>query len=230
MIKTLLVILFIFFILLILCCNNYKHKLNKRFYSIEEISLNLNKIYDYNLEDLQSEVYNVSNWKDWPEVELYDKKNNTESWKVFPFYVFGSWSEPNCRKCPIITDFLKKIKGLKAASLSKLSPGMKLKPHRGWASHSNYVIRCHFGIIVPDNCFISVTDDEKIEEKQYHQENKWLIFDDAKLHYAQNKSSSDRIVLIVDIERPSNIKIGTSTSEDSKELLDFVEAFRIGQV
>lgn len=33
---------------------------------------------------------------------------------------------------------------------------MKLIPHQGWATHSNNIMRCHYGISVPEYCFISV--------------------------------------------------------------------------
>ena len=94
-------------------------------------------------------------------------------------------------------------------------------------SYSNYIIRCHYGIIIPDNCYVYVRDeDTNIEEKHYYKQFEWLIFDDSKFHYAENSSNKDRIVLILDIERPKNIKIGTSTVEDSSELVEIINQFK----
>ena len=217
--------LFIIILLLILSLlssyNSYEIFIDKNFYDINEISFDLNNIYE-NIDQIKYESLNIADWIDWPEHYLYDTTNNKNgTWKIIPFYGFGIWVDETCMKCPFITNFLKNIKGLKLATLSKLSPHMKLIEHRGWRNHSNYVIRCHFGINVPDNCYISVNNEIK-----FHKQNEWIIFDDSKLHYAENKSNNDRIVLIVDIERPSHIKIGESTEEDSKELIDFIEQFK----
>lgn len=215
-----------------------KSKLNNFFYNVDEVNTDLRKIdnYKYKILDETLKIYN-DGWTDWPEKELYHKKG---SWKIFPFYAFGTWVNKNCMKCPTIYKFLRKVKGLKMALLSKMSPDMKLKPHKGWASHSNYVVRCHYGLIVPDGCYISVSDlplPEKGSEidsivlknneiKRYQNKFKWLIFDDSKTHYAENTSNEDRIVLILDVERPSNIEIGKSDVGDSKELIELVKYFR----
>ena len=106
-----------------------------------------------------------------------------------------------------------------------MTPGVKLEEHQGWASHSNYVIRCHFGIIVPNKCYISVSD-ENGTKKNLHKNNKWLIFDDSKNHYAHNDSLFDRIVLIVDIKRPNNISIGKSTVGNTSELTNIIDYFK----
>jgi len=202
---------------------NSDNKLNKFFYNVDEVNIDLNKA-DKNKHDMLKEVINVYNddWKDWPEKELYEKNG---TWKIFPFYAFGVWVKDNCRKCPEIFKFIKSIKGLKLATLSKLSPNMKLTPHEGWGFHSNHVIRCHYGLIVPDECYVSVSD-KTHEEIKYHEQFKWLIFDDSKTHYAENKSNLDRIVLIIDVDRPQWIETGTSTIGDSKELSEIVNYFR----
>lgn len=225
-------LLFILFVLIIslifVIYYNFDCMLDKKFYEHYEISPDINKIYEYDINKIKEEALNLAEWISWPEKNLYDTSvNKYATWKVIPFFGFGIWVDFTCCKCPTITKYLKSIKGLKLATLSKLSPHMKLIPHRGWANHSNYVIRCHFGIVVPDNCYISVQNDENdIEEIKFHKENEWIIFDDSKIHYAENKSDYERIVLIIDIQRPSHIKTGTSTVKDSKELIDFIENFK----
>lgn len=223
-------VLIIVFVVYRFCMNIKK---NKSFYLPEEISIDLEKINDLKYSIL-SEVIKLNNsdetgnlnkipvWHDWPEKELYNKNG---TWKVFPFFAFGTWVNKNCVRCPSVFKFIKNIKGLKLAVLSKLSPGMKLKYHWGWAKHSNYVIKCHYGLVVPEGCYISVYDNGK-EERQYHEQFKWLIFDDSKQHYAENTSDDDRIVLIIDVERPPNIEIGKSDVGNSKELLEIVKYFK----
>jgi aspartyl/asparaginyl beta-hydroxylase (cupin superfamily) len=53
-------------------------------------------------------------------------------------------------------------------------------------------------------------------------EYKIVVFDDSKLHFAENNGNHDRIVLILDIERPSFVKKGTSDVEDTSELTQFI--------
>ena len=217
-------------ILFIVNKNSDLNAKNKLFYSINEIEPLLNDI-DNIKENILSETINANNncnmWKEWPEKKLYSK-SDLDGWKVFPFYAFGIWVKENCSKCPIIYNFLKKIPGLKLATLSKLKGGTKLNLHQGWASHSNFVIRCHYGLIVPDNsCYIYVQDDETGKDGiKYHHKFEWLIFDDSKSHYAENYSNADRIVLILDIKRPNNLETGKSDIGDSNELLEIIDYFR----
>lgn len=220
----------ILFAFLILCISYFyfaNSKLDKCFYNVNEVCQNLNNI-DLKSNAILKETINVMNknmWNDWPEKHLYD---GSGKWKIFPFYAFGIWENENCNLCPTIHAFLKQIPNLRLATLSKLTPKMKLKPHMGWGSHSNHVIRCHYGLVVPNNCYISVknNDNESLEEIQYHKQFEWLLFDDSKIHYAENKSNEDRIVLIIDIERPNNIEIGKSQIGDTKELVEIINYFK----
>ena len=241
-------------ICIIICVIRSFFKRDQFFYDPIDISPDLNTINKIknNVYNEATEVYlHQKNWVDWPEKDLYA---NNGSWEIYPFYAFGIWVNQNCNKCPTIYNYLKSIKGLKLATLSKMTPGMKLKPHRGWGKHSNNVIRCHYGLIVPKGCYISVSDNNDIpplfrqskrnkfsnypnnikykdddgstEEIRFHKQFEWLVFDDSKTHYAENMSNKYRIVLIVDIERPSNIKSGTSEVGDSKELMNIINYYK----
>ena len=173
----------------------------------------MNKIYD-NLDIYKSEINKLTNetWLDWVEKNLYKTNTNNGDWKIIPFYGFNIWIDDNCNKCPELTKFLKSIPNLKTASLSKLGPNTILTEHQGYASHSNFILRCHFGLDIPDNCFISVGDYEKdklkiseniIREVKKYKQGKWIIFDDSKFHYTSNNNKNkNRIVLLIDIERP----------------------------
>ncbi|VBB17610.1 cupin superfamily aspartyl/asparaginyl beta-hydroxylase [Yasminevirus sp. GU-2018] len=216
--------------------------LSKNFYSVEEVCPELNLIHS-TLPLIRAEVEKVRDdeWPDWPEKELYDKRelkstifdSNPDKrdtpfkWNIYPFTAFGVVVKENCRRCPELWKFLQKIPGLKIALLSKLGPGVKLNTHQGWGNHSNHVIRCHFGFDVPYGCYVSVRDKlEDDEEIRLHKENDWIVFDDSRHHYAHNPTNRERIVLIVDVERPDNIKPGTSVVGDTKELLQIVDYFR----
>jgi beta-hydroxylase len=234
-----LIILIIINIIIILIYNynnNNNNLLDKNFYTIDETFPYLNKIYN-KLDIYKTEFSNLQNnlWFDWIETDLY--KNNTKDadWKIIPFYGFNTWVKKSCNKCPEFYKFLKSIPNLKIAILSKMGPNTILSEHQGWGTHSNFVLRCHFGLDIPNNCYVSVgyydknkvkTDENIIREVKKYERNKWIIFDDSKFHYTYNHSNKDRTVLILDIERPSNIKKGVSTIGNTKELDDLLKYFK----
>jgi len=187
-------------------------KLDQNFYDQKTIYPFLSNIDEYD-DDINSEVSNLPLWIPWCERELYP----SGSWKIIPFFAFGNWHDDNCKKSPKLTQFLKTIPKLKTAILSKLGPHTKLSPHQGWGDHSNHILKCHYGITVPQHCYLQVND-----EKQYHKKKSWIVFDDSKTHFGSNDSDQERIVLIIDIERPSNVKTGSSTVKYSQELIDLV--------
>jgi aspartyl/asparaginyl beta-hydroxylase (cupin superfamily) len=199
---------------------------NELFYDVNDVFPELEKIHKLR-PIIMNEVNNViklqSQWNDWPEKDLYDGKG---TWKIFPLYAFGIWVDENCKLMPKLTKFIKSIPKLKLATLSKLSPGMKLIPHQGWGKHSNVVLRAHYGLIVPEKqCYIKVSDENR-EKIKFHKNDEWMVFDDSKTHMAENKSHNDRIVLILDIERPEYIEKGKSKIGDSKELIEIVNYFK----
>ncbi len=129
-----------------------------------------------------------SNFMPWPEKFLYKK-----GWDVFGLYAFGKKQEDNCSLCPQTTKLVEAIPGMTTAGFSSLVPGTHIAPHVGY---SQAVLRCHLGLIVPDNCAIRVANQTKT-----WQEGKCLIFDDTYEHEAWNRSNSHRIVLLLDFKK-----------------------------
>jgi aspartyl/asparaginyl beta-hydroxylase (cupin superfamily) len=162
------------------------------------------------------QAYAKTDWIEWPEKELVNNKSNND-WKVIPLMAFGKWSAKHCLAFPQTVTILKQIRGLRSAGFSKLGPGTILRPHQGWEHLSNKVLRCHYGINVPENCGIWCNG----ESRDQHQD-EWLVFDDSKMHSAWNRSTRDRIVLILDLDRPRDVARGTSTVATSEELNQFV--------
>lgn len=207
---------------------NKNNKIDKKFYDIS-IYPELENIYFYK-NDIHKELQNLLHnykfknnvWIDWPELNLYD--TSKDIWKIMPFFYYNYWVKNNCDKMPNLTKFLKSLPNLRIALLSVLSPHTKLNEHQGWGNHSNNVLRCHYGLIVPDECFITVREENELfGEIQYHIKDEWLIFDDSKLHFAANNSDKYRIILILDLDRPNNIKKGISQIGDTKELCDIID-------
>lgn len=216
------VVLFLIIVIIVSSSIDLTMKLDQKFYDsnifpyLDNIKLIRNEIIQ--------EVDKVNNWKDWVEKDLYGKKDG--QWKIFPFYAFDMWMNKNCEMMPILSNFIRNIPGLKLATLSKLSPGMYLNSHQGWKAHSNSVLRCHYGIKVPEkSCYVGV-EENSLPEIKYHKNDEWLIFDDSKIHWAANTSQIDRIILIVDVERPKYIKEGSSQIGDTKELLEIIKYFK----
>jgi aspartyl/asparaginyl beta-hydroxylase (cupin superfamily) len=210
-------------------------KLNKKFYEVDEVCPELNRIHS-DLDAIKREITTLTDedkiWSEWPEKHLY---STDKEWKVIPFMGFGITIEENCQRFPNLWRFISSIPNIRIAIISKMAPGLKLKPHRGWGSHANHVLRAHFGLVVPKekSCYIALGDgvDEETDELVnreigYHSQDRWLVFDDSKHHMAENTSDQNRIVLIVDVDRPADIEPGTSKAEDTKELIELVNSFR----
>ncbi len=196
--------------------NKYATK-NENFYDVEEIQPKSLEIDNIKF-DIIEEVSNLqkNEWSNWIEENLYQK----EKWKFFPLNVFGKWIKINCEQCPTTYKFLKNIDSVEMVLFSRLEPGTKIDPHTGWGKYSNNVIRCHYGIDIPNECYLIVNNEVK-----HHKQFNWTCFDDSKIHSAMNDSNKDRIVLIVDIKRPNNIAKGTSTTEDTTELKDALKYY-----
>ena len=227
-------IYFILFIVIIIIISYLIHNnlLDKKFYNYKKIYPELNIINKNNNKIIHEINHNLFNenklWLDWKEKHLYNDNEINGKWKIIPLYGFNTWCIDNCKKFPTLYNTLKKISKLKLAIISKLGPKMKLLPHYGWGSHSNNVLRCHYGIKLNENTsYISVRNNyNDKEEIQYHKLHDWIVFDDSKLHYAENKNNEDRIVLIVDLVRPIYIKKGTSNVIKTDELLELVNEFK----
>ncbi|VXD10553.1 Aspartyl/asparaginyl beta-hydroxylase family protein, involved in Hassallidin biosynthesis [Planktothrix serta PCC 8927] len=144
------------------------------------------------------------NFIDWPEKDIYN-----QGWEVFGLYAFGQRIEDNCRLCPQTTQLVEGIPGMMTAGFSSLAPGTYIGPHFGV---TQAVLRCHLGLIVPDECGIRVD-----KETRSWQEGKCLVFDDTLEHEAWNKSGKPRVVLLIDFQRGelrAKEPLGTNQSVD----------------
>ena len=211
-----------------------------------------------NVQQIQLEWENVVDLPetiDSPETS-YDSTSQTwkNFWLVhsFPANIseLTTWMVNNCQLVPKTAALLKQIPGIRDAFFSQLGPGVVLDEHYGYADQSNYVLRCHIPLILPNEknnekedqkekkkdedededeekerelgsnketrpCYIEVEG-----ERRYHALNNAIVFDDSRLHSAGNLSSHQgRTVLIIDIDRPSHVKLGTSSSCISRTML-----------
>ena len=79
---------------------------------------------------------------------------------------------------------------------TELPPGSRLVRHRDPYAGS---LRYHLGLITPndDRCFIEVDG-----ERYSWRDGQGVMFDETYIHYAENGTDQNRIILLCDIERP----------------------------
>jgi len=173
------------------------------------------KIINENHHVIVAEYNNIKDkdpkiWHEWIENQL----------SVIPLYFFGKWSSKGKELFPTTSLIIEKIPNIRTVAISKLKANSQIQPHIGWGDLANSILRCHYGIDVPENCGC-VCDNFVV----LHKTGEWLVFDDAKMHSSYNYSKEDRIIIIIDMERPSHVAKGTSKVAYKKEVLDFIESF-----
>jgi beta-hydroxylase len=117
-------------------------------------------------------------------------------WKRFYLKWYDA-SHPSAeRMCPRTHALLQGIPTVKAAMFAELPPGAKLNPHRDPFAGS---MRYHLGLATPndDRCFIEVDG-----QRYSWRDGQGVIFDETYIHWAENASDSDRLILFCDVERP----------------------------
>lgn len=161
---------------------------------------------------------------DWPEEYLYTKEEGHD-WKVVPLYGFGVWNAEYSTTFPKTIELIRSIPGLRTAIFSKLGPRTELNKHRGWSGLANEALRCHMGIVIPDPDTKGRSGVAVEDEFRQITKGEWIVFDDSKEHIGVNDTDENRVVLLLDIERPWWVKKGESKIQDTPELLDFVAKF-----
>jgi beta-hydroxylase len=117
-------------------------------------------------------------------------------WKRF-YLKWYEASHPSAERfCPKTVALLRAIPSVKAAMFAELPPGGKLNRHRDPFAGS---LRYHLGLVTPndDRCFIEVDG-----QRYSWRDGEGVVFDETFLHWAQNTSDQNRIILFCDIERP----------------------------
>ncbi len=98
--------------------------------------------------------------------------------------------------CPRTTQLVQSIGSIKAAMFAELPPGSKLVRHRDPYAGS---YRYHLGLDTPNDpgCYINVDG-----ENYYWRDGEPVMFDETYIHFAENTTQHNRIILFCDIERP----------------------------
>lgn len=174
-----------------------------------------------NFYSIQEEL-SQADWFNWPEKNLWNQPG--DDWKVCALYGFGRWHPKNVDKFPKTVELLKQIPGLRTAIFSRLGPNTRLQPHHGWASLANEVLRSHMGIVVPKDGRSGVEVEGEFKQVKHGD---WFTFDDSKEHIGVNETKEDRIVLLIDINRPWWVRWGRSTVGNTQELNKFLKQMEL---
>lgn len=119
-----------------------------------------------------------------------------EGWKRFYLKWYGDSHPSAITLCPKTVEILKTIPSVKAAMFAELPPGSHLNAHRDPYAGS---LRYHLGLATPndDRCFINVDG-----EPYSWRDGQAVMFDETFIHFAENGTQTDRVILFCDIERP----------------------------
>eukprot|EP01125_Pyxidicula_operculata_P011817 TRINITY_DN3865_c3_g1_i1.p1 TRINITY_DN3865_c3_g1~~TRINITY_DN3865_c3_g1_i1.p1 ORF type:complete len:449 (-),score=108.13 TRINITY_DN3865_c3_g1_i1:112-1458(-) len=174
----------------------YQYKPGKPFY--DPILFECTKLLEANFEKIKAEALTITEQKmvPWPEKFLYK-----DGWNVLGMFAFQNKLAPS-NVAPVTTSLLEQIPGLQTALFSTLKPRCHIKPHVGYYSYSEKILRVHMGIVVPKGCVIKVNGEERTWE-----EGKCIVFDDTFRHEVWNPSyDTTRIVLMLDIAFQGNVE------------------------
>ncbi|MCP5145523.1 MAG: aspartyl/asparaginyl beta-hydroxylase domain-containing protein [Gammaproteobacteria bacterium] len=120
-------------------------------------------------------------------------------WKTFALLVLGVKIDQNRAQCPRTSALLDSIPNLQNAWFSILAPHYHIPPHKG---PTKALVRCHLGLRVPqawERCWIRVDD-----QKYNWREGKVVMFDDTFEHEVLNDTDEQRVVLFLDVDRPTD--------------------------
>jgi hypothetical protein len=186
--------------------NNYE-PLNYNFYNTLLLFPEL-EIFKNNLEGIKNELMqNIGVMNDWLLKDKNDKFYSKHT--IIPIYGYKKWSKYS-KDFPITVGLIKCIKDIETCCFLKLAKNARLDKHYGYNPSSNYILRNHLGLKVPQNCGMWVDN-----EIRMHVEGEWLTFDDSKLHTAFNNSGDDRYILLIDLLRPDFIMTGNSLRDEN---------------
>lgn len=123
-------------------------------------------------------------------------------WKRFYLKWYNDFHPSAMEHCPGTVALLKQLPQVKAAMFVVLPSGSKLPTHRDPFAGS---LRYHLGLITPNSkdCHIMVDG-----QPYAWQDGEAVLFDETFIHYAENKTDKDRLILFCDVERPMRNKVG----------------------
>ena len=140
---------------------------------------------------------------DQGEIKSSDKRDDAgfnsffkTGWTRFYLKWYGKDHTSAQNLCPETLRLLAEIPAIKAAMFAFLPAGAKLVRHRDPFAGS---LRYHLGLLTPNSKQCQMVVDGEI---RHWQDGQSMMFDETYLHYADNQSGQDRLILLCDYERP----------------------------
>lgn len=153
-------------------------------------------------------------------------------WSKFYLHWYGYSHHSAQRMCPKTVELLEKTPAVRGAMFSILPSGSKLTRHLDPIASS---LRYHLALDTPhsEECSINVDGQTLLWKNGEH-----FVFDETYMHYANNRTEADRIILLCDVERPMGllgrifnfllyapvlkISVVPNTNEDRRGLINLV--------
>lgn len=120
-------------------------------------------------------------------------------WRQFYLNWYGYTHHSAQAHCPKTVAILARVPSLNGAMFALLPAGAQLSRHADPMACS---LRYHLGLATPnsDACFINIDGRDRS-----WRDGEVLMFDETYLHYARNDSDQPRLILMCDIDRPTNV-------------------------
>lgn len=120
-------------------------------------------------------------------------------WKRFYLKWYGASLKSAEQLCPKTVALLNRTPGVKAGMFAMLPPGARLVRHRDPYAGS---LRLHLGLVTPNSegCYINVDG-----SNYWWKDGEAMMFDETYLHYAENTTDVNRIILFLDVKRPVSL-------------------------
>lgn len=128
-----------------------------------------------------------------------------KQWTTIELRVFGKDYDYYTAQCPILGEILANHPEIKSCMFSIMEPGKIIEPHVG---PYDGLLRYQLPLDIPvvenstQECYLYVGN-----EKHQWENGKGILFDEANLHGAVNTTSKNRMVLLIDVNRPYNLSI-----------------------
>ena len=127
-------------------------------------------------------------------------------WKRFYLKWYEEALPSAVANCPKTVALLNSIPNVKGAMFTNLPPGGKLVQHRDPYAGS---LRFHLGLITPnsDQCYLVVDG-----QRYFWRDGEAMMFDETFIHYAENTTQQQRVILFCDVERPLKSRLMTTVN------------------
>jgi len=154
--------------------------------------------------DIKAEFEAIGGARARESVKHPSNLDNNGLWSAYYFFYVGRRYLDHAQACPETAGALASVPGSAECGMgyfSIMDPGTHVTAHSGF---TNIHLRCHLGLVVPENCRIRVGG--QVRDWAAGRVN---VFDDSFNHEVWNESDSVRAVLLFDTWHPDLTPIET---------------------